>query len=387
MHCLETASEDNTLSGQENQRQGKFLLLRRARCCLANPSNSKDSRSLNVKAVSIDLKQVKCDTPWASIGEGVSHNELRRPVYLHLLLLRCVNMIRNVYDFKLCYIVVLFSERLSVRSFGWHLFIGCGEMEKNFLRIALLAMNLLYQLIWKVCCWLSVKRIVKVFSSEVCDSVHGNDLGGISEAHISILHVHHVIRFWSVFQGTHHFTAMQWPDSTGAMQLSLTCFEGATVIFSTCAQKFVQKIRVDDRRAQYSCDAGLWNSNGCVSMHLSRECKSFQFGTKVPIVKDHKSKRYIWDHCHTALLHPFAFMICSVHFKVKNPLGRIAYHLFNSRESQLVWSFYAVSVSNVHSFLDFRMTSLQTWSCKKLSSNDTLVGSLYMRSNWTSRSL
>ena len=84
-----------------------------------------------------------------------------------------------------------------------------------------------------------------------------------------------------------HFTAMQWPDSTGAMQLSLTCFEGATVVvFSTFVQKFVQKIRVDDRRAHYSCDAGLWNSNGCVSMHLSREFKSFQFGTKIPIGKD-----------------------------------------------------------------------------------------------------
>ncbi|CAK9055718.1 unnamed protein product [Durusdinium trenchii] len=41
---------------------------------------------------------------------------------------------------------------------------------------------------------------------------------------------------------------------------------------------------------------------------------------------------------------------------VKNPFGRIAYHLFNS------------------------MTSLQTWSCKRLSSNDTFIGSLYMRS-------
>lgn len=44
------------------------------------------------------------------------------------------------------------------------------------------------------------------------------------------------------------------------------------------------------------------------------------------------------------------------HANVRNPLGRIAYHLFNS------------------------MTSLQTWSCKKLSSNETLVGSLYLRS-------
>ena len=38
MHCLETASEDNTLSGKENQRQGKFLLFCRARCCLAEQS-------------------------------------------------------------------------------------------------------------------------------------------------------------------------------------------------------------------------------------------------------------------------------------------------------------------------------------------------------------
>lgn len=30
--------------------------------------------------------------------------------------------------------------------------------------------------------------------------------------------------------------------------------------------------------------------------------------------------------------------------------------------------------------LELRMTSLQTWSCKKLSSNATLVGSLYLRS-------
>ncbi|CAJ1446664.1 unnamed protein product, partial [Effrenium voratum] len=41
---------------------------------------------------------------------------------------------------------------------------------------------------------------------------------------------------------------------------------------------------------------------------------------------------------------------------VKNPLGRIAYHLFNS------------------------MTSLQTWSCKRLSNNDSFVGNLYVRS-------
>lgn len=33
--------------------------------------------------------------------------------------------------------------------------------------------------------------------------------------------------------------------------------------------------------------------------------------------------------------------------------------------------------------LTFRMTSLQTWSCKKLSSNETLVGSLYLRTNGT----
>ena len=89
-------------------RQGKKINGKESFCCFAEPDVAwliqaiPDSRSLNVKAVSIDLKQVKCDTPWASIGEGVSHNELRRPVYLHLLLLRCVDMIRNIYDFELC---------------------------------------------------------------------------------------------------------------------------------------------------------------------------------------------------------------------------------------------------------------------------------------------
>lgn len=44
MYCLETASEDNT-SGKENQRQGKFLLFRRARRCLADPSNCRFTKS------------------------------------------------------------------------------------------------------------------------------------------------------------------------------------------------------------------------------------------------------------------------------------------------------------------------------------------------------
>lgn len=280
-------------------RQGKKINGKESFCCFAEPDVAwliqafPGSLSLNIKAVSIDLKQVKCDTPWASIGEGVSHNELRRPVYLHLL--HPFTALMCEYDMKYLWfwimLVVLFSERLSVHSLGGICSKGCEEMEKNFLRIALLAMNLLYQLIWKVCCWLSVKRIVKVFKWSSRFSAW-KWFGGISEAqisilHISMLHVHHVIRFCSVFQGMHHFTAMQWPDSTGAMQLSLTCFGVQQLFFSTFVQKFVQKIRVDDRRAHYSCDAGLWNSHGCVSMHLSREFKSFQFGTKTPIVRYH----------------------------------------------------------------------------------------------------
>eukprot|EP00434_Breviolum_minutum_P000963 symbB.v1.2.000847.t1/scaffold37.1/size397765/19 len=57
--------------------KGKKINGKESFCCFAEPDVAwliqaiADSRSLNVKAVSIDLKQVKCDTPWASIGEGV----------------------------------------------------------------------------------------------------------------------------------------------------------------------------------------------------------------------------------------------------------------------------------------------------------------------------
>lgn len=112
--------------------------------------------------------------------------------------------------------------------------------------------------------------------------------GGISEAQISILHVHHVIRFEVFSKACSTLQRCNGQIQPGQCSLVwLVLRVQQLLFFSTFVQKFVQKIRVDDRRAHYPCDAGLWNSNGCVSMHLSREFKSFQFGTKIPIVKDH----------------------------------------------------------------------------------------------------